>query len=149
MKKQSLLLITGGLLALASCNSENTGNAEAAQAKIDSMVNARVEQIRTELAAQNDSIINVMAMERADSIMAAMSGKKVVKKKAAEPAPKPKVYEDAAMTNVEGKKPANPKDARFGGEADKNTAEKEARFNEDAAQKLKEESAKKKADRFK
>ena len=77
MKKQSLLLITGGLLAMASCNTEPATNAEDTQAKIDSMVNERVEQIRLELQAQNDSMINEMAMYRADSIIAARTGKKV------------------------------------------------------------------------
>ncbi len=76
MKKQSLLLITGGLLAMASCNTEPATNAEDTQVKIDSMVNERVEQIRLELQAQNDSIINEMAMYRADSIIAARTGKK-------------------------------------------------------------------------
>ena len=76
MKKQSLLLITGGLLAMASCNTEPANNAEDTQAKIDSMVNERVEQIRLELQAQNDSIINEMALYRADSIIAARTGKK-------------------------------------------------------------------------
>lgn len=75
MKKQSLLLITGGLLAMASCNTEPAGNAEDAQATIDSTVNARVEEIRLELQAQNDSIINEMAIYRADSIIAARTGK--------------------------------------------------------------------------
>lgn len=75
MKKQSLLLITGGLLAMASCNTEPAGSAEDAQATIDSTVNARVEEIRLELQAQNDSIINEMAMYRADSIIAARTGK--------------------------------------------------------------------------
>lgn len=80
MKKQSLLLITGGLLAMASCNTEPAANADDSQAKIDSMVNERVEQIRLELQAQNDSLINAMAIYKADSIIAARSGKKVVKK---------------------------------------------------------------------
>lgn len=86
MKKQSLLLITGGLLALASCNTNTAGNDEEMQAKVDSMVNERVEEIRLELQMRNDSLINEMAMYRADSIMAAMSGKKV----ASRPKPKPK-----------------------------------------------------------
>lgn len=75
MKKQSLLLISGGLLALASCNTEPAADTGDTQAKIDSMVNERVEQIRLELQAQNDSIINEMAMYRADSIIAARTGK--------------------------------------------------------------------------
>ncbi len=84
MKKQSLLLISGGLLALASCNTEPAADTGDSQAKIDSMVNERVEQIRLELQAQNDSIINEMAMYRADSIIAARTGK------AAPSRPKPK-----------------------------------------------------------
>jgi len=80
MKKQSLLLITGGLLAMASCNTEPAATADNSQAKIDSMVNERVEQIRLELQAQNDSIINEMAVFRADSIIAARTGKKVTRK---------------------------------------------------------------------
>lgn len=86
MKKQSLLLITGGILALASCNT-NTGNADDAQATIDSMVNERVEQIRMELEAKNDSLIMEMAIFRADSIMAASKGK-TVKRTAPKPQPK-------------------------------------------------------------
>jgi len=83
MKKQSILLITGGILALASCNPDTSGNEEAMQAKVDSIVNARVEQIRMELEAKNDEYIMEMAIYRADSIMAAMSGKKTVAKKPA------------------------------------------------------------------
>lgn len=90
MKKQSLLLITGGLLAMASCNTEPAGNAEDAQATIDSTVNARVEEIRLELQAQNDSIINEMAMYRADSIIAARTGKAAP----ARPRPTPPVATD-------------------------------------------------------
>lgn len=83
MKKQSLLLITGGLLALASCNTESANNADNSQAKIDSMVNARVEELRMELEAKNDSMINAMAMLKADSMMAEMA--KTGKKPAAKP----------------------------------------------------------------
>lgn len=85
MKKQSLLLITGGLLAMASCNTEPAATADNSQAKIDSMVNERVEQIRLELQAKNDSIINEMAIYRADSIIAARTGKKTT----ARPKPAP------------------------------------------------------------
>lgn len=82
MKKQSLVLLAGGILALASCNSGSTGNAEADQAKVDSIVNARVEEIRMQLLEENNAKINQMAQERADSIIAAMTGKPVAKKKA-------------------------------------------------------------------
>lgn len=87
MKKQSLLLITGGLLALASCNTNTAGNDDA-QAKIDSMVNERVEQIRMELEMKNDSIINELAMYRADSIIAASKGRTVARPR---PKAEPKV----------------------------------------------------------
>lgn len=103
MKKQSLLLITGGILAFASCSPDTSGNAEEMQAKVDSIVNARVDQIRLELQEKNDEYIMEMAIYRADSIMAIKTGKKVVAKK-----PKAPVVEttgSASTTNpVEEKK---------------------------------------------
>lgn len=95
MKKQSLLLITGGILAFASCNPDTSGNAEEMQAKVDSIVNARVEQIRMELQEKNDEYIMEMAIYRADSIMAIKTGKKVVAKK-----PKTPVVETAGSTST-------------------------------------------------
>lgn len=70
MKKQ-LLIAAGAVIALASCQND-TGNQADTQAQIDSTVNARVEEMRIQMMMQNDSIINAMAMERADSIVAAM-----------------------------------------------------------------------------
>lgn len=80
MKRQSLLFIAGGLMALASCTSEPaaTGN-DMSQAQIDSAVNARVEEMRIEMMASNDSFINEMALYKADSMCAAMKGKTVSK----------------------------------------------------------------------
>ena len=72
MKKQTLFLIAGGMLAFASCNNEGAGGYTDAQ--VDSMVNARVELIQAELEAQNDSLINARAYEIADSIIAASKG---------------------------------------------------------------------------
>ena len=72
MKKQGLLLIAGGLLALASC--QNDANTGASDAQIDSMVNARVEELRMEMMMQNDSLINAMATMKADSICGAKTG---------------------------------------------------------------------------
>ncbi|RYE24693.1 MAG: hypothetical protein EOP51_06570 [Sphingobacteriales bacterium] len=68
--KKGLLFIAGGmLLAMASCQNEaNTGTSDA---QIDSMVNARVEELRTEMMMQNDSLINAMAIMKADSICGA------------------------------------------------------------------------------
>ena len=73
MKKQTLLLMAGGILALASCNNEQA-NTGMSQAQVDSAVNARVEEIRGELMAQNDSLINALAQWKADSMIAAMKG---------------------------------------------------------------------------
>jgi hypothetical protein len=73
MRKQSFLFITGAVLALASCQTESTDNASD-QEQIDSIVNARVEEMRVEMMMQNDSIINSLAAIRADSIIAAMKG---------------------------------------------------------------------------
>lgn len=71
MKKLSLLLFTGATLALASCGGDTSGNNAPSQAQIDSMVNARVEELKAEMAAKNDSMINAMAQMKADSIIAA------------------------------------------------------------------------------
>lgn len=83
MKKQSLLLITGGILAFASCNNDTAGTVDNSQARIDSMVNERVEMIRAELEAKNDSIINERALYLADSMMAVATGKPAPAKKPA------------------------------------------------------------------
>lgn len=88
MKKQLLLLTAGGMLAFASCKNEApVADAGASQAQIDSIVNARVEEIRAELMAQNDSLINALAQWKADSMIAAMKGAKPT---ASKPAAKPK-----------------------------------------------------------
>jgi len=91
MKKQTLLLLAGGMLAFASCQNEApAGNAGPSEAQIDSMVNARVEAIRSELMLQNDSLINALAQWKADSMIAAMKGAKpAATKPAPKPAPKP------------------------------------------------------------
>lgn len=76
MKRQSLLFIAGGLMALASCTNETstTTNNEMSQASIDSAVNARVEEMRTQMMMENDSLINEMALYKADSMCSAMKG---------------------------------------------------------------------------
>lgn len=112
MKKQTLLLMAGGLMALASCNN-NAGEATgASQAQVDSMVNARVEEIRTQMMASNDSLINAMAAMKADSIIAAMKNTggtitkttKTVIKPAAKPEPttttKPGIKTPEGPTNT-------------------------------------------------
>lgn len=76
MNKYSLLLISGALLTFSACEVEHEDGVDS-QAVIDSMVDARTEEIRMELEMKNDSIINELAMWRADSILAARSGKRV------------------------------------------------------------------------
>jgi hypothetical protein len=111
MKKQFLFLMTGGLLALASCNNATEGGMSEAQ--VDSMVNARVEEIRAEMMAQNDSLINALAQVKADSIIAAMKGGKSVTTKTtttktttvnptAKPDEKPSGIKGASDKNREG-----------------------------------------------
>lgn len=90
MKKQLLLLTAGGMLALASCKNEAPATAAGpSDAQIDSMVNARVEEMRTQLMAENDSLINALAQWKADSMIAAMKGAPAPKAKpvAKKPAP--------------------------------------------------------------
>lgn len=69
-----LLAVAAGALTLASCQNDAGGDAmsdEVMQAKIDSAVQARMGEMQAQLAAQNDSLINAMAMMKADSMMAA------------------------------------------------------------------------------
>ncbi len=92
MKKQLLFLTAGTLLAFASCNNETPAASGPSQEQIDSMVNARVEEMRTQLMAENDSLINALAQWKADSMIAAMKGAKPAAAKPvakAKPAPKP------------------------------------------------------------
>jgi hypothetical protein len=72
MTNKLLLLAAAGTLAFASCQSDvrTTGTDEEMQAKIDSAVQARMTEMQAQLAAQNDSLINAVAMMRADSMMA-------------------------------------------------------------------------------
>ena len=73
MKKQSLLLISGALLAFASCTQEGATGGYT-QEQVDSIVDARVTEQMMALQASNDSMINALAQIKADSILAAMKG---------------------------------------------------------------------------
>lgn len=105
MKKQTLLLMAGGILALASCNNEQAADAGMNQAQVDSAVNARVEEIRAELMAQNDSLINALAQWKADSIIAAMKGKPAP---AASAKPKPTTKPSTSKPTTPTVKPNTP-----------------------------------------
>ena len=74
MRKQTLLFFAGAMLVMASCNTTNQ-DTTADQATIDSMVNARVEELREQMMLENDSLINELAWMRADSIINAANGK--------------------------------------------------------------------------
>ena len=72
-----LLAAAAGTLTFASCTNEAGDGAmtdEMMQAKIDSAVQSRMEEMQMQLAMQNDSLINAMAMMKADSILAARAG---------------------------------------------------------------------------
>lgn len=71
MKKQTLLLIAGGMIALASCSSNSNQNAS--QAQIDSMVNVKTGEMQATMQSRNDSTINALAKAKADSITAAQA----------------------------------------------------------------------------
>lgn len=76
------------VLGLASCTQE-TAVDNASQATIDSIVNARIDSIRMAMMASNDSLIDALAYQKADSIVAALNAK-AGSSKAPVVVPKPK-----------------------------------------------------------
>jgi hypothetical protein len=72
MKKQTILFLAGGLLALASCGNNNNASQENAQAKVESMKN--VMDMQQKEQAMKDSMAAVMTAQKAktDSMEAAM-----------------------------------------------------------------------------
>ena len=86
MKKQTLLLLAGGLLTIASCTSEAGGGYT--QEQVDSAVNARVAEMQAAMQASNDSAINALAQLKADSMIAAMKGTPVPPKSTTKAPPK-------------------------------------------------------------
>lgn len=75
MKK--ILFLVAGVAALGLTSCQQEAPADNSQERIDSMVNARVEEIRAQMMAENDRIIDSLAMVRADSMLAAAKGTKV------------------------------------------------------------------------
>ena len=63
----ALSLAFGAALTFASCATENTDTQ--AQAQIDSIVTSKTSIIENKLRHNNDSIINALAVARADSMM--------------------------------------------------------------------------------
>ena len=83
MKKQTLLVLAGGLLTFAACTNENQGGGYT-QEQVDSIVDARVAEMQIQMQMSNDSAINALAQWKADSMIAAAKGQ-------APSTPKPKV----------------------------------------------------------
>lgn len=69
MKRTTICLLAGGLLTFAACQQESTSGMS--QLQIDSAVNARVDSIRADMMMRNDSMINAMALQKADSMLMA------------------------------------------------------------------------------
>lgn len=76
MKKYILLFTAGSALTLASCGGNSETKTEDLNQRIDSAVNAKVDDMADEMKAQNDSIINAMAKAKADSVAAAEAAAK-------------------------------------------------------------------------
>lgn len=68
MRKHTLLLVSGAMIAFASCNSSNDNKANS-QATIDSLANVKAAEIQAQVQAKNDSTIKAVAQAKADSIM--------------------------------------------------------------------------------
>jgi len=64
MKKYAILLLAGSIIGFSSCGDDSDSTT---QEQIDSAANARAAAIEAELTAKNDSLINAMAMMKADS----------------------------------------------------------------------------------
>jgi hypothetical protein len=69
MKKIFFLLSFSWLFI--SCN-QAPDNIDVIQVKIDSIVNAKTEILKAQMKAKNDSLINNMALQKADSILKSM-----------------------------------------------------------------------------
>ena len=77
MKKHALLLIAGSVMLMTACN--NSTEQKPAE-NVDSLANVKAEQMKAEMAAKNDSVINAMAKAKADSTEAAMKKEEEMKK---------------------------------------------------------------------
>jgi len=64
MKKYAILILAGSIIGFASCGDDSNTTT---QEQIDSIANARSAAMEAEMKAQNDSLINAMAMMKADS----------------------------------------------------------------------------------
>ncbi|MEI8280013.1 MAG: hypothetical protein WCG87_09635, partial [Bacteroidota bacterium] len=72
--------LAGSVIMFAACNNAST---EKPAENVDSIANAKAEQMRGQMAAKNDSIINAMAKAKADSTEAAMKAEEAKKEEEA------------------------------------------------------------------
>lgn len=142
MDKRIFIAAVATAFAFSSCQPEAT--TDNTQARIDSMVQARVDEIRSQMMAENDRIIDSLAQVKADSMLALAKGKPTKPTRVVTAPPKAPVKSEPVVAQ-----PVNPKEDRFSGKDKNNKLEKDARFDDAAAQKLKEENRKKKEERFK
>jgi len=70
MKRACYLFLL--VVLFGSCTAGTEDAAELSQQRVDSIVNSKTELLRTEMKRQNDSMINMMARKRADSILKGM-----------------------------------------------------------------------------
>jgi len=91
MRKQTILLLAGGLLTFAACKNESADSGGFTQEYVDSAVNARVMELQVQMQASNDSVINALATWKADSMIAAAKGQKPT-------TPKPRVNNPGSAT---------------------------------------------------
>lgn len=106
-KSKSIWLLSGAALAFgfASCTQDTAMNT-ASQATIDSIVNAKVDSIRISMMASNDSLIEALAYQKADSIVAALNAKSSGSKApVVVPKPKPKPTPEPVRPGTGGIKP--------------------------------------------
>jgi hypothetical protein len=68
MKKINILFWGSSIIALTACGRVSNPR-ENMQAKIDSMVNAKVDSVKSRLKMDNDSIINAKANAKAQEII--------------------------------------------------------------------------------
>jgi len=124
-KSKSIWLLSGAALAVgfASCTQDTAMNT-ASQATIDSIVNAKVDSIRISMMASNDSLIEVLAYQKADSIVAALNAKSSGSKApVVVPKPKPKPTPEPVKPGTGGLKPVREAEKSTGGlkgQADQN-----------------------------
>jgi len=115
-KSKSIWLLSGAAIAfgLASCTQE-AGMNTASQTTIDSIVNAKVDSIRISMMASNDSLIEALAYQKADSIVASLNAKPSGSKAPVVVPPKPKPTPEPVRPETGGVKPVREAEQSAGG----------------------------------